>query len=92
MSAAPEGSPKTFALSGQSRQGRKIVAHRGSGGTAFARSTKPRRGGTWLTKSVFRVVFNAMLPKQRAKFVLETRFPVVRLLVLDVSSYLIEVR
>jgi hypothetical protein len=33
-----------------------------------------------------------MLLKQRAKFVLETRFPVVRLLVLDVSSYLIEVR
>jgi hypothetical protein len=33
-----------------------------------------------------------MLPKQRAEFVLETRRPVVLLLLLDVSSYLIEVR
>jgi hypothetical protein len=31
-----------------------------------------------------------MLVKQRAKFALETRFPVIRLPVLDVWSYLIE--
>jgi hypothetical protein len=76
----------------QSRQGRKNVAHRGSGGYVFTRSTEPRRGGTSLTKNIFKVVVHAMLPKERAKFVLETGLSVVRLLILDVSGYLIEVR
>jgi hypothetical protein len=78
--------------SGQSRQGRNNVAHRGSGGEASARCPKPHRGGTSLTKNVIGVIFHAMLLKQPAKFFLETRFPVVRLLILDVSNHLIEIR
>ena len=56
------------------------------------RKIKPRRGDTRLPKRILRIVFHAMFPKQRPKFVLETRFAVVGLLALNVPDYLIEVR
>jgi hypothetical protein len=45
-----------------------------------------------LAKDVFRIVFNSMLPEQRAEFVLKTRLSMVRPLVVDVLNYVIEVR
>jgi hypothetical protein len=61
-------------------------------GKHLRRNHEPRRGDTTLAKNVIEVIFHAMLSKERAKFVLKTRLLVVRLLVLDLSNYLIEVR
>jgi len=52
---------------------------------------KPQRGDTNLTKDVFRVVIHAVFPEECLKFLLETTLAVVRLLILDVPGYLVEV-
>jgi hypothetical protein len=77
-------------------EGRNIVAHRGSGGSAGQVAKSP--GGAihslrteFLAHYIFRVVFHTMLLEERAKFLLEAELAVMRLLVADITCNLVEI-
>jgi hypothetical protein len=52
---------------------------------------KARGADTTLSKYVFGVIFDSVLPKERTKFVLETGLAVMCFLVLDVPADLIQI-
>ena len=52
----------------------------------------PRRPETALPKQIFRIVFDAVLRQNRPELFVKTDLSVVRLLILDVSDYGIEIR